>query len=463
MTKTFVLTIAPSFFEAFLTVAVFLKFDVPGVALVMFVSIILYSCYSIFVTQFRKKLRGMMIEADNAVSQRSVDSLVNVEIVKYFAMEKEEVEQYEKLLRKYQQMVSRATLSVAMLNNGQALIRNGALLLSLLMTARAASRGLISAGSFVAVNAYVMQIYMPLTYLGQAYRTLSKSFTDIEKVITLHDQKVDIVDRPNATEINLTPKEGVPMVTFDNVSFSYDDDEADSTNARVSNVSFSVPRGSMLGIVGPSGAGKSTLVRLLLRIFDVKSGQVLLNGQDVRNVTQESLRKGIGIMSQDTAMFNETLRFNVSYGKPDATDQEIKAAIKAAALDEFVAGLPKGLDTRCGERGVRLSGGERQRLAIARCILKSPALIILDESTSSLDSVTERQIQKNLTEVCKGRTTIAVAHRLSTLSMADEILVVDKGEIVERGKHETLLKMGGVYATMWNTQVRNDNGESADR
>eukprot|EP00178_Gracilaria_changii_P005414 TRINITY_DN188_c0_g1_i1.p3 TRINITY_DN188_c0_g1~~TRINITY_DN188_c0_g1_i1.p3 ORF type:complete len:425 (+),score=60.58 TRINITY_DN188_c0_g1_i1:1704-2978(+) len=404
-----------------------------------------------------------------------------------FGMEHEETTAYRGFAEEYRAktIFSRASLSI--LNFGQNFIQRTGLLGSMVLAARAVAFGGLTPGDFVLINTYVGQIFQPLFFLGSSYRIISQAATDLEKSIDLLQQDITVKDRPDAVPLSMSEEDIVAgrkgEVKFDNVSFRYKGEER-GTNGGLRNISFTVPPGKMIALVGSSGAGKSTVMRLLLRFYDVDEGRILVDGEDIRSLTQKSLRQNIGVVAQDTVLFNKTLRYNISYGKPNATDAETLEAARNSALAPFINSLPLGLDTTVGERGVRLSGGERQRVGCARCVIKSPAIVLLDEATSALDTHTERELQANFKEVCRNRTTLMVAHRLSTVMMADEILVMGKEEsenenklnngdfefdteegsekskksvsygiIIERGTHNELLQKGGVYADMWKSQI----------
>lgn len=411
---------------------------------------------------FRLKQRRLLNDADNLLSSKSVDTLINYETVKMFGMENEEVAEYDRLQDDYQGKYIKLRLTLNSLNFGQDSIRTIGLGIAVIFAAVNAASGALSPGDFVLVNSYVMQLFQPLFFLGSTYRLVTQASTDLEKCYNLFNEKISVQDSESAQPLQMSEDDVVAgrigEVSFTNVFFKYHGNERGGTGG-LKDVSFRVPPGKMVAIVGASGAGKSTLMRLLLRFYDVDSGCVSIDDVDIRSLTQTSLRKRIGVVAQDTVLFNSTLRDNISYGKPGASDAEIMSAARSSAMGPFIESLPLGLDTMVGERGVRLSGGERQRVGCARCIIKKPSIVLLDEATASLDTHTEREMQSNLREVCKNRTTLVVAHRLSTIMMADEIIVLAKdfddttGAIVERGTHEELLASDKIYAEMWKVQT----------
>lgn len=392
---------------------------------------------------------------------------MNYETVKMFGMEKEEVREFSRLTKEYQIKSVNFSASLQLLNFGQMAIQTIGLGIAVVLAAVSAAKGDLSVGDFVLVNSYVGQLFQPLFFLGGIYRQLTSAAADLEKCVRLMTSEITVKDADDATQFACAEEdilEGrVGQVTFDNVTFKYQNNER-GEGSGLKNISFTVPPGKMIAFVGASGAGKSTLMRLLLRFYDVNSGDVLIDDTNVKTLTQESLRKNVGVVAQDTVLFNTTLRNNIAYGKQSASDAEILHAAKSASLGPFIEALPEGLDTLVGERGIRLSGGERQRVGVARCVIKNPAIVVLDEASSQLDTKTERKMQKNLREVCKNRTTLMVAHRLSTVMMADEILVLVKsddgvGTIAERGSHGELLEMGGIYADMWGKQTTIESEE----
>jgi ATP-binding cassette, subfamily B, heavy metal transporter len=384
-----------------------------------------------------------MNERDSEANTKAIDSLLNFETVKYFANEEHEAERFDKALRAYERAAVKSQTTLSALNIGQGIIIATGLVTVMLMAGFGVARGTMTVGDFVLVNSYLVQLYSPLNVLGMVYRNIKQSLTDLESMFRLLAVPPEIEDRPGAPALAV----GAGEIVFDRVSFRYD-----PRRPILEDVSFRVPPGGTVAIVGPSGAGKSTIARLLFRFYDVDQGAIRIDGQDLRAVTQDSLRRAIGVVPQDTVLFNDTVRYNIAYGRPGAGDAEIAEAARHARIHDFIAALPDGYQSRVGERGLKLSGGEKQRVAIARVILKGPRILIFDEATSALDTKTEQEIQANLDEVSAGRTTLVIAHRLSTVVKADEILVLDQGRIVERGDHASLLARGGVYAAMWARQ-----------
>ncbi|MBL8708427.1 MAG: ABC transporter ATP-binding protein/permease [Rhodospirillaceae bacterium] len=412
-------------------------------AAVTFATIAVYIWYSLAVTEWRIKFRRQMNESDQAANTKAVDSLLNYETVKYFGNEEHEARRYDAALRVYERAAIRNRTSLGALNAGQALIIACGLVAMMGMAAQGAAQGRMTVGDFVLVNAYLIQLYLPLNFLGSVYREIRQSLIDMEAMFALLRVDVEIADRPDARDLTVSAGE----IRFENVAFDYD-----PRRPILQGVSFTVPAGHKLAIVGPSGAGKSTISRLLFRFYDVSAGRITIDGQDIRDVTQQSLRAAIGIVPQDTVLFNDTIAYNIAYGRPGASQAEIEAAARLAHIHDFVRDLPDGYDARVGERGLKLSGGEKQRVAIARTVLKNPPILLFDEATSALDSHTEREIQDNLAEVARDHTTLVIAHRLSTVIDADEIIVLEAGRIVERGRHEALLGQKGAYAAMWRRQ-----------
>lgn len=412
-------------------------------ALVTFVCIALYIVFTVGVTEWRTKLRRQMNETDSEAHTKAIDSLLNFETVKYFGNERHEARRFDASLQRYEKAAVTSKVSLSVLNIGQGAIIAVGLIALMLMAATGVVDGRMTVGDFVMVNSYLIQLYLPLNFLGFVYREIRQSLTDMEQMFDLLRQGAEIADPPDARPLVLCGGE----IVFNDVSFGYD-----RRRMVLEEVSFRVPAGGALAIVGASGAGKSTISRLLYRFYDVTGGVVRIDGQDVRRITQESLRAAIGIVPQDTVLFNDTIFYNIAYGRPDAGEHEVEQAAKLARIHDFVAALPDGYRTMVGERGLKLSGGEKQRVAIARTILKDPALLIFDEATSALDTHTEKEIQASLREVSAGRTTVIIAHRLSTVVDADQILVLDAGRVVERGTHVELLAAGGRYAEMWAKQ-----------
>ncbi len=412
-------------------------------AVVTFVTVIVYIVFTYSATEWRIGIRRTMNDADTDANTKAVDSLLNFETVKYFGNEEHETRRFGVAMDRYEQAAIRTWTSLAVLNSGQAVLFSIGLAIVMVMAAVDVSAGRLTVGDFVMVNALMIQLYLPLNFMGSVYRDIKQGLIDVEEMFKLLAVPTDITDKPGATPLTVHKGE----IAFDNVRFHYDRERP-----ILRGVSFKVPAGKTVAIVGPSGAGKSTVSRLLYRFYDVTGGAIRIDGQDIADVTQGSLRAAIGMVPQDTVLFNDTIRYNIEYGRPGATREEIENAARMAQIHQFVLGLPKGYDTVVGERGLKLSGGEKQRVAIARTILKAPPILILDEATSALDTMTEQEIQSALRRVSQNRTTLVIAHRLSTVVDADEIIVIEKGRIVERGTHRALLAMGGVYAAMWNRQ-----------
>jgi ATP-binding cassette, subfamily B, heavy metal transporter len=414
-------------------------------AVVTTVMVVAYIWFTFAITRWRIKFRRVMNESDTEASTKAVDSLLNYETVKYFNNEGHETRRFDKSMEKYAAASIQTQTSLSVLNTGQAAIVALGLMAVLVMGANDIMAHRMTIGGLVAATGYLVQLYVPLNLLGTVYREITQALVDMDAMFRLLHQPQEVVDRPGAKPLKVTGGE----VRFEDVVFNYD---ADRTVLK--GISFTVPAGRTVAIVGPSGAGKSTISRILYRFYDIRSGRVTIDGQDIRDVTQASLRAAIGIVPQDTVLFNDTVRYNIAYGRIGAADDEIKEAAGHAQIDKFIAELPQGYDAMVGERGLKLSGGEKQRVAIARTILKNPPILMLDEATSALDTHTEREIQSALHEVSRNRTTLVIAHRLSTVVDADEILVLDHGEIVERGRHDDLVMRKGAYAAMWNKQKK---------
>ncbi|MCF6216565.1 MAG: ATP-binding cassette domain-containing protein [Emcibacter sp.] len=412
-------------------------------ALVTFICLTSYVFYTISITEWRLKFRREMNRQDTEANSKAVDSLLNFETVKYFTNEEHEARRYDVALAKYESASVRSQTSLAVLNVGQSVIISTGLVIVLLMAAKGVIEGQFTIGEFVLINSLLIQIYMPLNFLGMVYREIKQSLVDMEKMFGMIRKKSDVMDAPDAKSLVINGGE----VEFDKVSFHYDE-----ARPILKNISFKVAAGTTTAIVGASGAGKSTISRILFRFYDVTSGRILIDGQDIRQVSQKTLRRQIGVVPQDTVLFNDTIGYNIQYGRPDATDKDVENAAKHAQIHDFIMSLPDQYDSEVGERGLKLSGGEKQRVAIARTILKDPAILLLDEATSALDSHTELDIQMALEEISKSRTTIVIAHRLSTIVNANEIIVLEKGEIIERGRHDDLLEQRGVYYSMWQKQ-----------
>ncbi|NVJ99090.1 MAG: ABC transporter ATP-binding protein/permease [Alphaproteobacteria bacterium] len=435
--------ILPTLLEILLISAVFWTRFGFWYAAITFVALVSYILFTILVTDWRLKFRREMNAQDTKANTKAVDSLLNFETVKYFTNEEHESRRYDQALAGFEAASVRSQLSLTLLNVGQGIIISLGLVIVLYMAAQGVVNGQFTIGEFVLVNSLLIQIYMPLNFLGFVYREIKQSLVDMEKMFEIIRLSSDIKDSPESIEINTENSD----IEFRNVQFGY-------TESReiLKGLSFTVPGGTTTAIVGASGAGKSTISRLLFRFYDVNGGQILVGSQDIRDVTQKSLRAQIGVVPQDTVLFNDTIRYNIRYGRPDATDEEIIEAAKLAQIYDFIQNLPEGFETEVGERGLKLSGGEKQRVAIARTILKNPSILLLDEATSALDSHTERDIQAALEEIAENRTSLIIAHRLSTVVNANEILVMDAGQIVERGRHDDLLAMDGLYAQMWAKQ-----------
>lgn len=412
-------------------------------AVVTFATIAGYIAWTLIVTEWRIKYRRRMNKSDNEANTKAVDSLLNFETVKYFTNEQHEAKRYDVALRAFEEASVQSKVSLSLLNIGQGAIISIGLIAVMIMAGYGVQDGSMTLGDFVLVNSYLMQLYMPLNFLGFVYREIKQSLIDMEHMFSLLDQEAEIADNEDAIDL----PDGGGDVVFENVSFSYDE-----RRPILKGVDFQVPAGKTCAIVGSSGAGKSTLSRLLFRFYDVSEGAVKIDGADIRSVKQNSLRQNIGIVPQDTVLFNDSVYYNIAYGRPDASPTEVEEAAKLARIHDFIMGLPDGYNTIVGERGLKLSGGEKQRVAIARTILKRPRILLFDEATSALDTHTEKEIQVSLREVSSGLTTLVIAHRLSTVVDADEIIVLDKGEIVERGNHGVLLEKDGAYAAMWAKQ-----------
>jgi ATP-binding cassette subfamily B protein len=405
--------------------------------------ILAYMGYTTAATNWRIRIRRAMNESDTDANTKAIDSLLNFETVKYFNAEARETARYDDSIARYERMSVKTYTSLAWLNGGQAVIFTIGLTAVMAMTVHGIRSGTNTIGDFILVNALMIQLYQPLSFMGMVYREIRQSMIDIETMIDILAQNPEVEDRPGATPLVVTKG----RLAFENVFFHYDRERR-----ILEGVTFEVPAGKTVAIVGPSGAGKSTLSRLIFRFYEPESGRITIDGQDIACVTQASLRANIGIVPQDTVLFNDTIAYNIRYGRPEASDEEVHAAARLARIEHFIEQAPGGYEAQVGERGLKLSGGEKQRVAIARTILKAPPILILDEATSALDSFTEYEIQDALDRVAEGRTTLVIAHRLSTVVHADEIIVLDNGAIVERGPHQALLAQGGIYAAMWNRQ-----------
>ena len=416
-------------------------------AAVTAVTVIVYMIFTFAVTEWRTRFRRQMNDLDTEANTKAVDSLLNYETVKYFGNEDHEARRFDRSMAGYEHAAVKTTTSLSLLNTGQTLIFTAGLAALMLMAAQGIADGILTVGAFVMVNAYLIQLYQPLNLLGTVYREIRQALIDMETMFDLLQVPPEIRDAAHAQPLAVAGGE----LVFEHVGFFYDPDRR-----ILDDVSFRVPAGRTLAIVGPSGAGKSTISRILYRFYDIAEGCVRIDGQDIRDVTQASLRAAIGMVPQDTVLFNDTIRYNIRYGRPDASDAEVEAAARLAQIAGFIERLPKGYETRVGERGLKLSGGEKQRVAIARTLLKNPPILLLDEATSALDTHTEKEIQAALKGISENRTTLIIAHRLSTVIDADEILVLEQGRVMERGRHDDLLAKGGIYADMWNRQREAD-------
>ncbi|MEY3992769.1 MAG: Lipid export ATP-binding/permease protein MsbA [Pseudomonadota bacterium] len=442
-------SIVPTLIEVVLVLSILaVKFDV-WFALITLLALAIYIFFTVRITEWRTQFRRQANEFDSAAHTKAVDSLLNFETVKYFGNEAFEAGRYEQSLDRLRDARLKAQTTLAMLNAGQQLIIAVALVAMLWRATQGVVDGRMTLGDLVMVNAFMIQLYIPLNFLGVIYREIKQSLTDLDRMFTLMDREREIADAPGAPDLSVPSQ---VSVEFDRVSFAYDSDRP-----ILHDISFTIPAGKTVAVVGPSGSGKSTLARLLYRFYDVQQGAVKLAGQDIRTVTQASVRRAIGIVPQDTVLFNDTVAYNIAYGRAGASQAEVEAAARAAHIHDFIAATPKGYDTMVGERGLKLSGGEKQRVAIARTLLKDPPVLVFDEATSALDSANERAIQAELARAARNKTALVIAHRLSTVADAHEILVMEAGRIVERGTHAQLLAGQGRYASMWALQ---QNGEA---
>jgi ATP-binding cassette, subfamily B, heavy metal transporter len=438
-----IMQLVPTIIELALIVAVLLyQFDWRYVAVILAV-VALYMVFTYQATEWRINIRRRMNDSDTDANVKAIDSLLNYETVKYFVAEEREARRYDRAMARYEEASVQAYVSLAVLNAGQAVIFTIGLAAVMVMCAYGIEQGTNTVGDFVMINAMMIQLYQPLNFMGMVYREIKQAVIDIEKMFAILGLKPEIEDKPGAKPLEV--KRGA--IRFENVSFAYEPERQ-----ILKGLSFEVPAGHRVAVVGPSGAGKSTISRLLFRFYEVSGGRISIDGQDIRDVTQKSLRTAIGMVPQDTVLFNDTIRYNIRYGRWEASDAEVEEAARLAQIDDFIRLSPKGYETEVGERGLKLSGGEKQRVAIARTILKGPPILLLDEATSALDSHTEKDIQDALERVSQNRTTLVIAHRLSTIVGADEIIVLDQGVIAERGTHHQLLLKGGLYASMWNRQ-----------
>lgn len=447
-----ILSIMPTMVEfLLLALVIWLEFSISYV-IVLVATLLAYLLFTVRITEWRLGIRRIMNDSDTEANSKAVDSLLNFETVKYFGNEDMEGRRFDRSMAGYEGAAIRTQTSLSWLNTGQSVIFAIGMCICMIMAAREVVQGTMTVGGFVMINTMLIQLYIPLNFIGFVYREIRQGLIDLEAMFGVLDEAPEIADEPGAAGLAVTDG----TIRFDDVHFAYEPDRQ-----ILKGISFEVPAGRTIAVVGPSGAGKSTLSRILFRFYDIQSGAVTIDGQDIREVSQASLRRQIGIVPQDTVLFNDTIAYNIRYGRMEATDAEVEEAARMAQIDGFIAGLPQGFGTMVGERGLKLSGGEKQRVAIARTILKAPPILVLDEATSALDTHTEKEIQSALNTVSEGRTTIVIAHRLSTVVSADEILVLVKGEIVERGSHDSLMAEGGVYASMWNRQREAD--EAAER
>ena len=438
-----ILQLVPTIVEVSLLMGVLLwQFDWRYVLATM-ITVVVYMYYTYRATEWRIDIRRRMNDSDTEANTKAIDSLLNYETVKYFGAERREAERYDRSMERYERASVKTYTSLAVLNTGQAIIFTAGLTATMLMCAIGVRRGTNTVGDFVMINAMMIQLYQPLNFMGMVYREIKQAVIDIEKMFAVLARNPEVEDLPGAKPLIVS----TGNVRFDDVRFAYEPERP-----ILKGLSFEVPAGKTVAIVGPSGAGKSTISRLLFRLYDISSGRILIDGRDIRNVTQSSLRASIGMVPQDTVLFNDTIRYNIRYGRWDASDAEVEEAARMAQIDAFIRVSPKGYETEVGERGLKLSGGEKQRVAIARTVLKGPPILLLDEATSALDSHTEQEIQDALERVSRNRTSLVIAHRLSTIVGADEIIVLDQGRIAERGTHAKLLAAGGLYASMWNRQ-----------
>jgi ATP-binding cassette subfamily B protein len=452
LSRLFILQLIPTIVELVLVLGILAyQFDWLY-SIVVLGMVLVYLAYTYKATEWRMTIRKQMNESETDASTKAVDSLLNYETVKYFGAEEREAARYDRSMARYEQASTQTYTSLAVLNSGQAVIFTIGMTIVMALAVRDITAGRVSIGSFVLVNAMLVQLYIPLNFMGMLYREIKQALVDIDEMFQILERNPEIQDRPGAKP--LVVAEG--RVQFENVHFSYVPERQ-----ILKGVSFEVPAGKTVAIVGPSGAGKSTISRLLFRFYEPSSGRILIDGQDISEVEQASLRAAIGMVPQDTVLFNDTIGYNVQYGRWDAAPEDITEAARLAQIDRFIGTLPDRYETSVGERGLKLSGGEKQRVAIARTILKGPPVLVLDEATSALDSFTEKEIQDALDRVSRGRTTLVIAHRLSTVIGADEIIVLDKGVIVERGTHSELLQRPGVYAAMWNRQREAEQAREA--
>ncbi len=438
-----IMQLVPTGIELGLIIAVLLyQFDWRYVAVIL-ATVACYMVFTYYATEWRIGIRRKMNDSDTDANVKAIDSLLNYETVKYFSAEEREAQRYDRSMARYEDASVKAYTSLAVLNAGQATIFTIGLAAVMVLCASGIQQGTNTVGDFVMINTMMIQLYQPLNFMGMVYREIKQALIDIEAMFAILGREPEIEDRPGAKPLRVSDG----MIRFEDVSFAYE-----PARPILKGLSFAVPAGRTIAIVGPSGAGKSTVSRLLFRFYDVTGGRISIDGQDIRDITQKSLRAAIGMVPQDTVLFNDTIRYNIRYGRWEATDAEVEEAARLAQIDRFISMSPKGYETEVGERGLKLSGGEKQRVAIARTILKAPPILLLDEATSALDSHTEKEIQDALERVSRNRTTLVIAHRLSTIVGADEIIVLDHGVIAEHGTHRELLVKGGLYASMWNRQ-----------
>lgn len=447
-------SILPTLIEMALVLGILaVRFDI-WFAVITLAALAFYITFTVTVTEWRTRFRREANAQESAAHTKAIDSLLNYETVKYFNNEAFEARRYDENLEQLRRVRLKSQTTLSMLNCGQQLIIGAALVAILWRATQGVVDGRLTLGDLVMVNAFMIQLYIPLNFLGVIYREIKQSLTDLDRMFTLMDKEREVADAPDARPLRL--EAAPPEVRFEHVDFAYD-----PARPILHDVSFAIPAGKTVAVVGPSGSGKSTLARLLFRFYDVQGGHVRIAGQDIRGVTQASVRAAVGIVPQDTVLFNDTVEYNIAYGRPGASRQEVEAAARAARIHDFIVHTPQGYETRVGERGLKLSGGEKQRVAIARTLLKNPPILIFDEATSALDSANERAIQNELRSAAQGKTSLVIAHRLSTVVDAHEILVMDSGRIIERGTHEALLAQGGRYAQMWNLQRNQPESEPA--
>jgi ATP-binding cassette subfamily B protein len=441
-------SIVPTLIEVALVLTILaVKFDA-WFAWITLAALSFYIFFTVRITEWRTHFRKQANEFDSAAHTKAIDSLLNYETVKYFGNEAYEANRYDESLERLRKARLKSQTSLSLLNTGQQLIIAAALVAMLWRATQGVVDGRMTLGDLVMINAFMIQLYIPLNFLGVLYREIKQSLTDLDKMFVLMDREREVADVPNAPDLNC--QQGAHL-KFESVSFAYEPDRP-----ILHNISFEIPAGKTVAVVGPSGSGKSTLARLMFRFYDVQQGRITINGQDIRQVTQHSVRKALGIVPQDTVLFNDTVAYNIGYGRTGSTQEEIETAAKAARIHDFIASTPKGYATSVGERGLKLSGGEKQRVAIARTLLKNPPILVFDEATSALDSANERAIQAELASAAQNKTTLVIAHRLSTVVDAHEILVMEAGHIIERGNHAHLLQLNGRYAQMWSLQQNSE-------